>query len=256
MDKIGRNDPCPCGSGKKFKKCHMGREEELVLGRMEHLPDGAAEKIVSLPAVEYGSINDIMSRLDLEKLAGAKVGVKFIDLEAYLKLGFVGREADKDLRNISAGQMINPFKTLEADPDHVYLAVSPAISDSTLVHQLAHALDYLAGSKSNPGLARPLSMELILPLELLEHPAEFGEWLHFLANELSVELDAEDTIVAYLHENKKLIPGDTIQSEDHDRIKAAAQGTLEFIQGHRMEIDERIKNRTGYLKDQAPTEKN
>ena len=22
--KIGRNDPCPCGSGKKFKKCHGG----------------------------------------------------------------------------------------------------------------------------------------------------------------------------------------------------------------------------------------
>lgn len=21
--KIGRNDPCPCGSGKKFKKCHL-----------------------------------------------------------------------------------------------------------------------------------------------------------------------------------------------------------------------------------------
>ena len=20
--KIGRNEPCPCGSGKKFKKCH------------------------------------------------------------------------------------------------------------------------------------------------------------------------------------------------------------------------------------------
>jgi preprotein translocase subunit SecA len=20
--KVGRNDPCPCGSGKKFKKCH------------------------------------------------------------------------------------------------------------------------------------------------------------------------------------------------------------------------------------------
>lgn len=28
--KIGRNDPCPCGSGKKFKNCHMGRESELV----------------------------------------------------------------------------------------------------------------------------------------------------------------------------------------------------------------------------------
>jgi len=21
--KIGRNEPCPCGSGKKFKKCHL-----------------------------------------------------------------------------------------------------------------------------------------------------------------------------------------------------------------------------------------
>jgi preprotein translocase subunit SecA len=27
--KIGRNDPCPCGSGKKFKQCHEGREGEL-----------------------------------------------------------------------------------------------------------------------------------------------------------------------------------------------------------------------------------
>jgi uncharacterized protein YecA (UPF0149 family) len=22
--KVGRNEPCPCGSGKKFKKCHLG----------------------------------------------------------------------------------------------------------------------------------------------------------------------------------------------------------------------------------------
>jgi preprotein translocase subunit SecA len=22
MPKVGRNEPCPCGSGKKFKKCH------------------------------------------------------------------------------------------------------------------------------------------------------------------------------------------------------------------------------------------
>ena len=23
VKKIGRNDPCPCGSGKKFKRCHI-----------------------------------------------------------------------------------------------------------------------------------------------------------------------------------------------------------------------------------------
>ncbi|MFN8497598.1 MAG: preprotein translocase subunit SecA [Anaerolineae bacterium] len=27
--KLGRNDPCPCGSGKKFKDCHINREQEL-----------------------------------------------------------------------------------------------------------------------------------------------------------------------------------------------------------------------------------
>ncbi len=25
-DKVGRNDPCPCGSGKKYKKCHGTNE--------------------------------------------------------------------------------------------------------------------------------------------------------------------------------------------------------------------------------------
>ncbi len=39
--KIGRNDPCPCGSGKKYKDCHraegsaflekLAREEEKVM---------------------------------------------------------------------------------------------------------------------------------------------------------------------------------------------------------------------------------
>ena len=23
---IGRNDPCPCGSGKKYKSCHMSKD--------------------------------------------------------------------------------------------------------------------------------------------------------------------------------------------------------------------------------------
>lgn len=26
--KVGRNDPCPCGSGKKYKHCHMLKEQE------------------------------------------------------------------------------------------------------------------------------------------------------------------------------------------------------------------------------------
>jgi preprotein translocase subunit SecA len=30
--RVGRNDPCPCGSGKKYKKCHMPMDERVGTG--------------------------------------------------------------------------------------------------------------------------------------------------------------------------------------------------------------------------------
>ena len=249
---IGRNDPCPCGSGKKFKKCHLGREEELVLDHLEHLPEDAAKMIAALPEVSYGRGREIVDGLDLEELTGSQVGLRLIDLKAYLDLPFVKREFKGDLNRVSAGQMINPIKTASADPDHIYIALSPAVSDSTLIHQLAHALDYLAGSKINPGRAKPLSMELEIPLELLEHPKEFGDWLAYLSNEFGVTLDAEDAIVDFLHEQGRLIPGSAFQDEDLTMIEAAGKRIMEFIRDNRRAIDERIRDRVGYMKTEAP----
>ena len=37
--KIGRNDPCPCGSGKKYKKCCGATERELMSVRTKDLTD-------------------------------------------------------------------------------------------------------------------------------------------------------------------------------------------------------------------------
>ena len=31
MKKVGRNDPCPCGSGKKYKNCHLSEEKSKKL---------------------------------------------------------------------------------------------------------------------------------------------------------------------------------------------------------------------------------
>ncbi len=28
--KVGRNEPCPCGSGRKFKRCHLGQPVAMV----------------------------------------------------------------------------------------------------------------------------------------------------------------------------------------------------------------------------------
>ena len=31
MPEVGRNDPCPCGSGKKYKKCCLAKDETVAL---------------------------------------------------------------------------------------------------------------------------------------------------------------------------------------------------------------------------------
>lgn len=41
MAKQGRNDPCECGSGKKFKKCHGAQPESAVQSRVLILTVGA-----------------------------------------------------------------------------------------------------------------------------------------------------------------------------------------------------------------------
>ena len=37
MNRIGRNDPCPCGSGKKYKKCCLLKEEEAAASQSEEM---------------------------------------------------------------------------------------------------------------------------------------------------------------------------------------------------------------------------
>jgi methionyl aminopeptidase len=35
--KVGRNDPCPCGSGFKYKKCCLGKETFSAPGKTKNL---------------------------------------------------------------------------------------------------------------------------------------------------------------------------------------------------------------------------
>ena len=60
MAKIGRNDPCPCGSGKKYKKCCL--EKDLTERRelsppaangpeWEEVEDPEAQEFIDLAAV-------------------------------------------------------------------------------------------------------------------------------------------------------------------------------------------------------------
>ncbi len=42
--KTGRNDPCPCGSGKKYKKCHLEADEAAQSAALAKTNAAAAEE--------------------------------------------------------------------------------------------------------------------------------------------------------------------------------------------------------------------
>jgi uncharacterized protein YecA (UPF0149 family) len=55
MEKIGRNDPCPCGSGKKFKKCCLGQNQNKESWIYTDL-DQLSNKVVEL--IEQGRMDE------------------------------------------------------------------------------------------------------------------------------------------------------------------------------------------------------
>jgi hypothetical protein len=247
MKKVGRNDPCPCGSGKKFKKCHMGREDELVLDGIGEITVEMSAQITSLPEVSYGQSKEIADALDLRALTGNAIGIKFVDLQSYADLNIFGSPQSKISKGKGGGILINVYKTLKTDPDHIYLAISPDIDGSTLVHQLAHALDYLGGSKLMPGTLEPLGFELGIPVDHLEHAEEFGYWLVYLKKRFDVQLDADDTIISYLYENGMLIKGAEIAEKNGLVLKSKSDRIFKFLSEKSQEIDTLIRRLPGYI---------
>ncbi len=247
MKDIGRNDPCPCGSGKKFKKCHLGREEELSLEGSGGFTEEMSRMITSLPEVSYGRCRELTDSLHIPELTGEHVGVRFVDLRTYRGLGYYGTGGGGTAEEKGGSIFINVEKTRMTDPGHVYLAVSRDIDDSSLVHQLAHVLDYLGGSRLMPGLQNQLSYELDVPVEHLEHPEEFGRRLSHLKDRFNIQLDADDTIVHFLYEKGRLIKGELIRRNDGPSIRARSNDILTFLARHQEEVESLIRHLPGYI---------
>lgn len=51
MSKVGRNEPCPCGSGKKYKKCCLPRAEALESETPAYMQESADYE-------EYSGVDD------------------------------------------------------------------------------------------------------------------------------------------------------------------------------------------------------
>ena len=244
LGNIGRNDPCPCGSGQKFKRCHMGREKDLIPDKLTQDPAKVAVAITKLPACDHPRAAEMAASLKITSPAGKSLSIKLVDLKAYAGLQTGAQDAP---RAASGGVLINPNKTRILDPEHIYVALSSDADDSTVIHQLAHAVDMVNGSSLPPGKAAEIAQNSGVPSEFLEHPQEFGDKLMELAEKFGVELDAEDDIVAFLAERKMLLPGRLIAKADTQELASEAEKTLRLLNDSKDEITARIKNRTGYV---------
>jgi hypothetical protein len=64
MAKVGRNDPCPCGSGKKYKNCHLPLEEaqraEQLLQR--RAVDSLVPKLIGAAREQPGALPPALER--------------------------------------------------------------------------------------------------------------------------------------------------------------------------------------------------
>ena len=70
---LGRNEPCWCGSGRKYKKCHLGREQRTLAGRVKWLYAKAAhyaelsgwrELLAEVGYERYRHTHDLTEALD------------------------------------------------------------------------------------------------------------------------------------------------------------------------------------------------
>lgn len=225
----------------------MGREGELALEELDEFTDEMSARVTGLQSVDYGRSKEMIDAMDIKALTGNTIGIKFVDLQDYNDLNVFGGSHERASKGVDGGVFINIYKTLKTDPDNIYLAISKEIDDSTLIHELAHAIDYLGGSNLMPGTLKPLSLELSVPVDHLEHPEEYGYWLDYLRNMFDVQLDADDSIIHYLYKNEKLIKGEAIKERNEVIVKAKSEQIFRFLSENSQEINEMIKALPGYI---------
>lgn len=77
--KIGRNDPCPCGSGKKYKKCCLMRDERKIHETLSKFigNDWIEAELEKIKLDGYNNMNPMnLARIDMHPLIKAIVGTQ------------------------------------------------------------------------------------------------------------------------------------------------------------------------------------
>jgi hypothetical protein len=97
---VGRNDPCPCGSGKKFKRCHAESVEWKGNAQSAPVAEGTQE---AAPA-EAPQFDP--SKMDLGWLAEFSAAIQRLpkgqlqQLQALMQKGMMGKDVTRELEEL------------------------------------------------------------------------------------------------------------------------------------------------------------
>ena len=101
MPKIGRNDPCPCGSGKKYKRCCMGKDQAAVQAKRAAVQEDQRARSADLAAAweesneldkASNSVDDLIhaGKLDEAEQAARDLLVRYPEVpDGHMRLGMV-----------------------------------------------------------------------------------------------------------------------------------------------------------------------
>jgi tetratricopeptide (TPR) repeat protein len=73
MAKPGRNDPCPCGSGNKYKRCCLLKEEAAEHARFARAAAEAAEALAARKKEEQAAFDALQEEHDLAEASNAVI---------------------------------------------------------------------------------------------------------------------------------------------------------------------------------------
>jgi tetratricopeptide (TPR) repeat protein len=135
LSKVGRNDPCPCGSGKKYKKCCMAKDEErsreALSGVGEEIPPVPSDERVKprQPQARAAEIENIFRRAcnyldknELDRAARAFRSVLLLDPGHYKALTGLGRCLAEIGMREEARKCFE--KALEINPDYAQARIN------------------------------------------------------------------------------------------------------------------------------------
>ncbi len=152
---VGRNDPCPCGSGKKFKKCHA----ESVEWKGNNPATAPAEEAAS--AQEAPQFDP--SKMDLAWLAEFSAAIQRLpkgqlqQLQALMQKGMMGKDVTRELEELQRRLPPSVQELLKKSPQLDQQLESAAQSDgnpSELSNEQKEKLQEIQKNNEKAGLSR------------------------------------------------------------------------------------------------------